>query len=76
MLSWAQTVTKTRKGFGPNLPSDWPETGTYRGATIKLADVEATLPDPEWDNVSVEIRPGFVIRPWRGLASPGDDIFG
>jgi hypothetical protein len=63
-----------RKGFGKKMPADWPETGIYRGETIALADVETTLPSHEWDNVSVEIEPGFVIRPWRGLR-PGDDLF-
>lgn len=65
----------TRKGFGGKLPPGWPETGSYRGEAIRLADVESTLPPAAWDDVEVEFSPGFVIRPWRGLR-PGDDLFG
>ncbi len=64
-----------RKGFGANLPADWPETGLYQGDPIRLADVESALPPHAWDDVEVEFAPGFVIRPWRGLR-PGDDLFG
>lgn len=66
--------TVPRKGFGDKLPAHWPEFGTHKGRQIRLADVEATLPPVEWDNVAVEVEPGTTIRPWRGL--PDGSAFG
>ncbi|HEU4409315.1 MAG TPA: hypothetical protein VFS43_28915 [Polyangiaceae bacterium] len=50
------------------LPADWPEFGELDGRRVRLADVESTLPQPEWANV-VAVLDGRPRRPWRGVPS-------